>query len=521
MNLTQLIHRNVQQRPNQTASYYQEKSWSYTELADRIARFASALKKLGVGKEDRVALLALNSSRYLEILFAVPWASAVFNLVNIRWNNSEVAYSLQDSGARVLIVDDAFVPMVPALRKAVPQLETVIFAGDGDCPKDLLSYEELLAVAEPIADAGRNGDDLAGIFYTGGTTGKPKGVMLSHTNLMTFALTASLMSGIPEQPRMLHCAPLFHIAGMGFLLTALMRGGTNIMVPGFDPNAVAQAVCKHRVTDFLLVPTMLQLLLDAEDFKASDFENVKTIVYGASPMPLGTIDKVQSCLPDVNLVQGYGMTECGLISVTPLDNHSAEARESGRIRSAGISGPVQQAAVFDEDNKPLPNGEVGEVVVRGPNVMLGYWGKPELTNKAIIDGWLHTGDGGYMDDQGLLYIVDRVKDMIISGGENIYSSEVETVITQYPGIAQCAVIGIPSEEWGESVHAFLVASPGSNTADELSVSKLREFCKQHLAGYKCPASMQFVEALPISGAGKILKTELRKPFWENRENQVA
>jgi acyl-CoA synthetase (AMP-forming)/AMP-acid ligase II len=265
----------------------------------------------------------------------------------------------------------------------------------------------------------------------------------------------------------------------------------------------------------------MQLLLDAPGFNPSDFESVKTILYGASPMPLGTVDKATECLPGITLVQGYGMTECGMTTMTPLDNHSLAARESGRIRSAGVACPVQEVRVFDEHGNELPNGEVGEIVARGPNVMIGYWGKPELTREVIVDGWLHTGDGGYIDDQGFVYIVDRVKDMIISGGENVYSSEVETAVTQYPGIAQCAVIGLPSEKWGESVHAILVASPGSKVAGALTVSELRTFCKQHIAGYKCPASLEFVESLPISAAGKILKTELRKPYWGNREKQVS
>jgi acyl-CoA synthetase (AMP-forming)/AMP-acid ligase II len=514
MNLTQLIHRNVQQRPQQFASCYQNQNLRYEELGERVARFAGALKNINVNDDDRVALMAMNSSRYLEVLFAVPWAGAVFNLVNIRWSVSEVAYSLQDSGARVLIVDDTFAPLVPALLEAVPELKQVIFIGNAKCPNGLLCFETMINNSEPVADAYRSGDDLAGIFYTGGTTGTPKGVMLSHTNLMAFALTASLVSGVPAQTRMLHCAPLFHIAGMGFLLMALSLGGTQILIPGFDPTNVSQAVKKHGVTDLLLVPTMMQLLLDAPEFEPSDFETVKTIIYGASPMPLGTVDKSIECLPRVNLVQGYGMTECGMISMTPLDNHSMEARKSGRIRSAGLAAGVQEIRIFDEQDHELKAGEVGEVVVRGANVMLGYWGKQELTENTIVDGWLHTGDGGYIDKDGLLYIVDRVKDMIISGGENIYSSEVETVISQYPGVAQCAVIGIPSDKWGESVHAVLVSSPDSDTSALPTLSELRKFTKQHIAGYKCPKSLEFVNSLPISAAGKILKNELRKPYWK-------
>ena len=521
MNLTQLIHGNVQRHEGQLAVCYQGQSWSYGELGDRVARLGGALQEVGVDIGDRIALMAMNSSRYVEVLFAVPWAGGVFNLVNVRWNVDEVAYGLQDSGARVLIVDDAFAPMVPALMAAVPQLETVIFIGDGQCPNGLLCYETLLATTHPITDVYRKGDDLAGIFYTGGTTGKPKGVMLSHANLMTFAVTAALMSGVEQQTRMLHCAPLFHIAGMGFLLMALLQGGTQVLIPGFDPTEVSRAVHTHRITDVLLVPTMMHLLLDAPGFNSSDFKSLSTIIYGASPMPMGTLDKAGELLPHVNLEQGYGMTECGVVTMSSPDFHSLEARQSGRIRSAGVAGALQEIRVFNDQGNELPVGEVGEVVVRGTNVMLGYWGKPELTKDVIVDGWLHTGDGGYIDDQGRLYIVDRVKDMVISGGENVYSSEVETIVSQYPGIAQCAVIGIPSDEWGESVHAVLVSSPDSGTPSSLTVSDLRKFCKQHIAGYKCPRSFEFMDSLPISAAGKILKTELRKPYWKNSEKQVS
>jgi acyl-CoA synthetase (AMP-forming)/AMP-acid ligase II len=521
MNFTQLLHRNVQQRPDQDAVYYQGQSWTYRQLADRVARFAGALQSLGLDPGDRVSLMSMNSSRYLEYLFAVPWAGCAINPVNTRWSAPEVAYSLVDSGTRILIVDDAFAPHVPAIREAVPSLEQVIYAGDEECPDGMLGYEQLLAEAAPIEDAYRHGDDLAGIFYTGGTTGSPKGVMLSHTNLVTFALTGSLLCGVSAQPRMLHCAPLFHIAGLGILLISFMLGGTQILVPAFNPPHISRAVRDHGVTDMLLVPTMVQLLLDAPGFDRMDFASVQHIIYGASPMPLGTLDTAQEQLPHVGLVQAYGMTECGLITISPSENHSAEARESGRIRSAGLTGPVQEVRILDEHGATVPAGVVGEVVMRGPNVMLGYWGKPEVTQTTIVDGWLHTGDGGYLDEAGYLYIVDRVKDMIISGGENIYSAEVEAAITQHPDISQCAVIGIPCKEWGEAVHAVIVPAPGVEKVEALKVETLREFCKEHIAGYKCPRSLELTEALPMSGAGKILKTQLRKPYWQEQERLVS
>lgn len=521
MNLTQLLHRNVLLYPNQEAVCYQNQSLTYRDLEKRVACLAGGLRNIGVKEGESVPLLSMNSSRYLEYLFAVPWAGAAYNLVNVRWSVEEIVYSLVDSGARFLIVDDTFAPKAEEIKQKTPLLEFVIYAGNGECPQGMISYELLLAEADPIKDAYRSGDDLAGIFYTGGTTGSPKGVMLSHNNLMTFALTGAQMSGLSTQPRWLNCAPLFHIAGLGMLLMSFMLGGTQIILPAFISVEVIKTIREQAVTDMLLVPTMVQMLLDDPLFNINDFTSVKHIIYGASPMHQGTMNKALTHLPNVGFVQGYGMTECGLISISPASNHTPQANESGMIRSAGIPGPVQQVRIVDEQGVPVPPGTIGEITLRGPNVMLGYWGKPELTKQAIVDNWLHTGDGGYMDEQGYIFIVDRVKDMIISGGENIYSSEVETIVSLHPAVAQCAVIGIPSEDWGETVHVVIVPASNEENPDSLTIEQLRNFCKEHIAGYKCPRTMAMSEALPISGAGKILKNELRKPFWEGHEAQVS
>lgn len=522
MNLTQLLQRNLQQRPNQEAVSYNGQSWTYSELGDRVARLAGALRQLGVKDGERAAMMSLNSSRYVEYMFAVPWAGGALNPVNIRWSATEIAYSLEDSDTRILLVDDTFAPMVPAVREKAPLLEHVIYTGDGETPEGLLSYERLLGEAEVVEDAYRHGDDLAGVFYTGGTTGFPKGVMLSHTNLISSTISLAFSGGIPEGCRLLHAAPMFHLADLASLLMGFMQGGTQIVVPAFDAKVVATTVREQGVTDMLLVPTMVQMLLDAPGFEASDFAGLQRILYGASPMQLATLDKASELLPQLEFIQAYGMTEMApVVTVSPPENHKAEARASGRIRSAGLAGPLQEVRIVDEDGNEVPRGTVGEITARGPNVMLGYWGKPEQTAEAIKDGWMHTGDGGYMDEDGYVFVVDRVKDMIISGGENIYSAEVENAITQHPLVGQCAVIGIPSDEWGETVHAVIVPAPGSNAEVELDIESLRAFCKERIAGYKCPRSLAFSDALPLSGAGKVLKTELRKPYWEGREKGVA
>lgn len=521
MNFTQLLHRNVQQRPNQDAIIFNGQSWTYQQMAERVARLAGALQALGISPSDRVSMLSLNSNRYVEYLFAVPWAGGAINPVNTRWSAAEVAYSLVDSETKILVVDDNFVSDAGTIKEQTPGLQQVIYAGDGDCPDDMLSYERLIENTQPVEDVYRNGDDLFGVFYTGGTTGSPKGVMQSHASMMVFPLTGAMMTGMTQEPRMLHCAPLFHIAGYGIMLISFIMGGTQVVLPSFNPADVSSAVREHSVTDMLLIPTMVQLLLDSPGFDPANFTSLQHIIYGASPMPLGTMDKAMESMPHVGFVHAYGMTECGLITVASADNHTTQTRESGRIRSAGLAGPVQEVRIVDENNAPLPTGSVGEIVMRGPNAMLGYWQKSEVTEKTIVDGWLHTGDGGYLDEAGYLFVVDRVKDMIISGGENVYSAEVEAIITQHPAVSQCAVIGIPSDEWGEAVHAVIVPAPGTERADDVTVENLRDFCREHIAGYKCPRSLELVNALPMSGAGKILKTELRKPYWQNRDQQVS
>jgi acyl-CoA synthetase (AMP-forming)/AMP-acid ligase II len=522
MNLTQLLKRNQQQRPHQDALVYCDQTWSYQELALRVEHLAGALRQLGIDEGERVAMMSLNSAKYVEYIFSVPWAGGVLNPVNTRWSATEIAYSLEDSQTHILIVDDTFTALIPEVKSKAPILEHVIYAGEGIPPAGMLSYEELISTASPIEDQYRHGDDLAGIFYTGGTTGFPKGVMLSHTNLICSTFSFALSADIPSGARLLHAAPMFHLADLASLFTGFLREGTQVVIPAFDAKAVSQAVRNHHVTDMLLVPTMVQMLLDAPDFSATDFSALKRILYGASPMPLSTIDKAFEKLPHIDFIQAYGMTELAPIaSISSANNHTSETRASGRIGSAGLAGPLQEIRIVDKNGKTLPSGTVGEIMVRGPNVMQGYWRKPEQTAEAIADGWMRTGDGGYLDSGGYLYVVDRVKDMIITGGENVYSAEVENIISQHPLVNQCAVIGIPSDDWGESVHAVLVAEPSSQAQYNLDIDTLRNFCKEHIAGYKCPSSLEFVQSLPLSGAGKVLKAQLREPFWESVDKGVA
>jgi acyl-CoA synthetase (AMP-forming)/AMP-acid ligase II len=515
MYLTQPLHRAAQQTPDLPATVFDDRVRSWADSRDRVARLAGALRTLGVGPGDRVAMLALNSDRYHEYLFAVPWAGGVITPLNTRWSTAETGFALADAGACVLLVDESFTPAVADLLLAAPDVRTVVFVGDGSPPEGLLGYEDLVAGHEPVDDALRGGGDPVGIYYTGGTTGTPKGVVLSHDNLMTSALgTAATGAWMQPGGRLLHAAPMFHLADGAAWTSRNVLGGTHVIVPGFTPARVAEVVERHRVTDVLLVPTMIQLLADAPGLDHADLSSLRNILYGASPISEAVLERAAKRFPAAGFTQAYGMTELSPVTtvLTPAEHAVDRLR-----RSAGRAAPHAEVRIVDADDREVPRGTVGEVVARGGHVMTGYWNRPQETAAALRDGWMHTGDGAYMDQQGYVFIVDRIKDMIISGGENVYSAEVENALAKHPAVAACAVIGVPDPEWGERVHAVVVLLPGRQT----TAAELREHTRSLVAAYKAPRTVDFADALPMSGAGKILKRELRARYWADTDRGVS
>lgn len=516
--MTQALHRAMQQKGPQVATICGQRRRTWNEIGERVARLAAGLKSLGVEPGDRVGILSLNSDRYLEYLFATWWAGAAINPCNIRWSPHEIAYALDDCDTRVLLVDDAFAEMVPKLRELSKSLATLIHAGEQATPEGMLSYEALIDQHAPVADALRRGDELAGVLYTGGTTGFPKGVMLTHTNMFSSAL-AVLTAGVTNADAVfLLAAPMFHVAAIAVVNSHSLVAGRFVFVPMFSPEGVCKAIAAHGATHTFLVPTMIQMLADSPSRGEYDLSSLKSVAYGASPIQESLLDRAMGALPGVDFMQVYGMTELGpLVSALSAWHHGA-GRGAGKIRSAGRAVTTVEARIVDPAGAELPRGQVGEIALRGPGVMQGYWNKPEETKRVLSgDGWYRSGDGAYMDDEGFIFIVDRIKDMIVSGGENVYSAEVENAVARHPAVAACAVIAIPSEQWGEAVHAVVVPKDGMAVTE----AEIIAHCKELIAGYKCPRSVEFRDALPLSGAGKVLKTKLREPYWAGHTRSVA
>ncbi|MCC5888566.1 MAG: long-chain fatty acid--CoA ligase [Gammaproteobacteria bacterium] len=519
MQLAQTVRRSALLYPDQPALIEADVRYSWREFAERVARLAGGLIELGLAPGDRVAMLADNSHRYVEFFFATFWAGGIAVPINTRWAAPEIRFALDDCGAGILIADPAHADAASAQREQGAGLSHLVLAADRGTPAASgWSHWEDLARSSPAADAGRGFEDIACLFYTGGTTGRSKGVMLSHANLVTNSLTAMLNMDIRAGTVHLHVSPMFHVAGGARLFSVTLAGGTHVVIPKFEIEPFLAAIERERVNITIIVPTMLNRLMQHPDLERRDLSSLRLLSYGASPMPAALLQRALERLPGVRFLQSYGMTELSPVATVLMPEfHTFEGPHAGFTASAGQ--PVYNAdvAIRDADGNDLPPGEIGEVCVRGPMVMKGYWKQPELTAEVLRDGWMHTGDGGYMDEHGFLYVVDRIKDMIVTGGENVYSAEVEDALYAHPAVAECAVIGVPSEQWGEAVHAEVVLKSGRVATE----SELITHCKARIAGFKCPRSIRFQSSeLPKSGAGKILKTELRAPFWQDRQRAV-
>jgi long-chain acyl-CoA synthetase len=491
------------------------------EMVDRIARLASVLRNLGMQQNDRVAMLAPNGQHYIEFYFGVLWGGGIIVPVNSRFASAEMIEQVRDAEPFALIVDRTLAATAETLAQNVPSIKAMIIigaAGASGRTVRSVNYEDALQSVDPVPDAMRGEDDIACLFYTGGTTGRSKGVMLSHGNLWANAMATIAHLGLDDSLVHLHSGPLFHLGAGGRVYGTAVAGGKHVVMSRFTPEQALSTIARERVTVATFVPTMLAMLLQLPDIHTYDLSSLRLITYGASPMSESVLQECLRRLPHVRFAQSYGMTELSPVAtMLGVEHHTLNA-PPGRLRSAGRPVYSAEVRIVDPNDRELPRGEIGEIIVRGPIVMKGYWRKPELTAQTLRGGWMHTGDSGYFDDDGFLFIADRIKDMIISGGENVYSIEVENAISSHPDVAQCAVIGIPDPRWGEAVHAIVVIRPG---ADGLTAESIIAHCRPLIAGYKCPRSVDLRrELLPQSSVNKIDKAALREPFWRNRSRQV-
>lgn len=497
MELTQILHRGLQRTGASVALVDGPQRITYGELYTRVARRCAQLQSLGIGPGDRVALLARNRADAVELMFACWWAGAVFCPLNTRWSPAELADAIADCTPRLLAADDAHTDTAQRLASSSP----------GPLR---LALGETIACAAALPEAcRRGGSELAALVYTGGTTGRSKGVMLTHANLMSAALCRLADNEPFTRSVVLVTTPIFHIASLTRLLPHLMAGGTCVLMPQFDAGESLALIEREGVTDLPVVPTMLQMLMDHPDFAPERLRSLRRLGYGAAPSASSLLQRAQRTLPWAALHQYYGMTESSAIAtMSHSEDHDEAGWASGRAASAGQACALVQVRVCDASGCELPNGEVGEIQLRGPVVSPGYWAQPEETARTFAGGWLRTGDAGRLDGGGYLHVVDRVKDMIVSGGENVYSAEVENALSRHPSVASAAVIGIHDERWGEAVHAVVVLRDG-NAGD---AEALKSHCRELIAGYKVPKSIEFVSELPLTPAGKIAKNLLRERF---------
>jgi long-chain acyl-CoA synthetase len=492
---------------------------TFEQHGERVLRLADAMAtQLGIQRDDRVAILAANGHEYMEIYHAGYLGAAILNPLNLRLAAKELQYILADSGTEVIFVDSTFAEhlahSIEEVRDSLP-LRHVVLIGGGDAPHDV-RYEDLIEAGRPRIPSEPEEEDPVILMYTGGTTGRAKGVVLDHRAEQLNVYHIGSAMGFNDIRVYLHQTPMFHAASMAALLGIPAAGGTSVFVPFFDPSRVMDLIERYQVNWTTMVPTMIAMLIDHPEFRADRLGSLRDLVYGASPMPAGLLQRITATLPGTSLWQGYGMTEASSVLSFLTDQ---DHRIGGpRLRSAGRPVLGVTLSILDPDGNPVKTGTDGEVCARSGNLMQEYWHQPDATAEAFRGGWYHTGDAGHLDADGYLYLVDRVKDMIVSGGENVYSIEVENAISSHPAIAQVAVIGVPDDTWGERVHAVVVLRPGASVTEHELVDHARE----SIAGYKVPRSIEFRhDPLPLSGAMKPLKRQLREEHLRNTALNAA
>ena len=501
----------ARQCPDETALIQGKQHTSYRELDVRARRVCSALNALGLRAASRIIILSGNRSEFFEIWQGASMAGHVLTPVNARLAAPEVEFIINDSQAPVLIVDKSSQALVEEIAGELTSVQQIVsLDAHSEWPhyqdwRDTHSADEPLIVLAP--------DDTVVQMYTSGTTGFPKGVELAHGAFL--ACARSMMGEIawPGGEVSLVTAPLFHTAGCAYAHCALQSGGSIVLLEQLSPETALAAINENKVSQALLVPVLIRMVLDSAACADTDFSSLRRILYGASPIPVSTLQQALEVFA-CDFEQGYGMTE----AVGPVAMLRPRDHDGGhKMQSCGKAVPGTDIQVLDSNGKECAVGEVGEIMVSGLQLMNAYWNQPDATREVICDGWLHTGDAGFYDADGYLYIHDRLKDMIVSGGENVYPAEVESVLAGCDGVEDVAVIGVPDERWGESVKALVVRKPGSN----IEAGDIAAYARKRIAAFKCPKSINFIDSIPRNPSGKILKKILREPYWKGQDRRVS
>ncbi len=516
MSPVRILKRAVKLYPNKTAVVDGSLRLSYAEVQTRVNQFINAVAQMKIPEGGRVAVLDYNSHRYMTLYFGMAGSGRVLLPLNIRLNPDEYAYILNNAGADAIIFHADFKPV---LEKILPELETVtkFYIAEGTDEADWITgtYESLLEKASPIAEMEEPDNENAtlNLYYTSGTTGKPKGVILSHRNIYANALTTIIEFKLSDATVWHHIAPLFHLADAFFIWSVTYQGGTHVMQRQFTPNGVLKTMQMEKVTAAMMVPTMINFLLDVPDVEEYDLSALEWIMVGGAPMSPANAQRMMKKL-GCQYVSGYGLTEtCPLLTVGNLKSTLAEIPEEQKLNyltrtGLEVVGVDLRVVNNDGDDVPWDGRTIGEIAVRGDNIMTGYWNLPEETEKVVKDGYFYTGDLANVDSEGYILIVDRAKDIIISGGENIASVEIENILYMHPDILECAVIALKDEKWGEVPQAIVALKDTAVASRE----DIQNFCRAKLAGFKVPKRISFIKGLPKTGSGKILKTELRRDF---------
>lgn len=498
---------------------FMDKEITYKEFDQLSTKFGNALFDLGLKTGDRIASLMLNKPEGITAGIAYIKSGFVGVMINPLIARSDIEYILQDSGTKAVIADFWFLDFINEKKSNIPSLEHIIGipSGDEKLPEGVHTFDELVkkGSSKPI-DVEPSPDDLLFLGYTGGTTGRPKGVMLNQYNMATNAISHTLELDIRDGEKLLLMTPLVHAAGVIFFGSVLM-GSTCVVTPGFNADEALELIEKEKITWLWVVPTMLYRMLDSPKIKEVDLSSIKTVVYGAAPMSAPRLREAMDAFGNV-FIQIYGQVENpNLISTMNKDDHIYAAEEKEELlNSAGRPTLMCRVKIADREGKEMGLNEPGVVLAKSPYSMNGYWELPEKTNETLIDGWVVTGDVGYLDDEGYLFLIDRDKDMIVSGGYNVYSTKVEQAVQEHPDVAMAAVIPVPDRDWGEAVKAIVVLREGAKVKPE----ELIEFAGDRLAKYEKPKSVDIVDALPLTMLGKVNKRALREPYWEGQERAI-